>query len=191
MVALAAEVAVVGRAFLLAIGRADRAVRVENQLVRWSVLAKPVHPLTGHSPERIEVVRVAQHICLKAGHLARGGGVPIHGAPSHDMTHDRIDLQPFGVVDIFIPSQTAIDGLADQGCYRMTDIAAGTKVEQFRGTRFSQLSRLIEIPKREKAGIRTDLCPMELQLDDAFETDSQSLLTCFPHRGLPLFTDRA
>ena len=83
-----------------------------------------------------------------------------------------LDPQPFGVVDIFIPSQTAIDGLMQQGRHHMTDIAAGVKVEQFRGTRFGQLTHLIEIPKREKTRIRTDLCPIELQLDGAVKTDS-------------------
>jgi len=111
VVALTFEVAVVGRAFLLAIGRADRAVHVEDQLAGWTPLADSVHPFAGHRQERVEVVRVAQHVCLKTGHLARGGSVPIHGTPSDDVTHDGIDPQPFGVVDIFIACQAAVDGL--------------------------------------------------------------------------------
>jgi len=121
--------AVVGRAFLLAVRRADRTVHVEDQPVRGSALANPVYPLTGHGHERIEVVRVAQHVGLKAGHLAGGGSVPIHGPPSDDVTHDRIGPQPFGIVDILISGQAAVDRLTQQGRHRMADIAAGAKVE--------------------------------------------------------------
>ena len=70
MIARAAEVTVIGCPFLLAVGRADRAIHVEDQLVGGSALANPVHPLTGHRHKRIEVVRVAQHVCLNVGYLA-------------------------------------------------------------------------------------------------------------------------
>ncbi len=101
------------------------------------------------------------------------------------MTHDRIDPQPFSIVDIFISSQTAIDGLAEQGRHRMTDVAAGAKVEQLCATRLNQWNRLIEVTEGEETSIRTDLCPMEFQLDDTVKTDSQGLLTCFTPRGSP------
>ena len=73
----------------------------------------------------------------------------------------------------------------------MADIAASAKIEKFSGAGFSQLHRLIEIPKGEKTGIRTDRRPVELQLDGAVKTDSQVILACFTHRVLPLFTGRA
>jgi hypothetical protein len=72
----------------------------------------------------------------------------------------------------------------------MADITAGAKVEQFRGAGFGQLSGLVQITKGEKTGVRTDLCPMEFQLDNRVKADPQSLLTCLTHRVLPLFTDR-
>jgi hypothetical protein len=51
---------------------------------------------------------VAQRICLKAGRLAGGCSVPIHRPPADDVTQDRIDPQPFGIVDIFISGQAAV-----------------------------------------------------------------------------------
>lgn len=58
------------------------------------------------------------------------------------------------------------------------------------GSRLGQLSHLIDITKREKAGIGTNPCSMEFQLDDTAKTDSEGLLTCLTHGGLPLFMDR-
>jgi hypothetical protein len=89
---------------------------------------------------------------------------------------------------ILLPILT--DRHSRQGCHRMADIAAGTKIEESSGTGFGQVGHLVEITKEEKTSIRTDLRPMELQLDDAVKTDSQGLLTCFPRRGLPLFIHR-
>jgi hypothetical protein len=55
MVAGAAEVAVVGRALLVAIGRADARIQVENHLLRRAAVVNPVDPKPVQSAARNSV----------------------------------------------------------------------------------------------------------------------------------------
>jgi len=55
MIAGASEVTVVGRSFLVAMGRADAAVHVENDLLRRATVMNAVDPLTGKIAKRGEV----------------------------------------------------------------------------------------------------------------------------------------
>jgi len=47
--------------------------------------------LTGHIHQRSNVIRVIQHVRLKAGYLAGERRVPVNGVPSDYVTHDGID----------------------------------------------------------------------------------------------------
>ena len=69
MVAGAAEVAVVGRSFLVAMGRADAAVHVENDLRRRVPVMNPVNPSAGKIGKRGEVFFGGQNLRLEATHL--------------------------------------------------------------------------------------------------------------------------
>src|SRR3954454_18162049 len=71
MIAGAGEVAVIGAAFLLAVGRAFTRIHVEYDGLRPSPAAHFVDPLTRQIGQRSKVLRPAQPSCLEAAHLAR------------------------------------------------------------------------------------------------------------------------
>jgi hypothetical protein len=87
MVAGAAEMPVIGAAFLLAVGRALARIHVEHDHLQRSPLLYLVDPLAGQIGEGGEVFRPRQPLSLEASHLACRGGGP-----------RRIVAQPLGVV---------------------------------------------------------------------------------------------
>ena len=90
MIAGAGEVAVVGGAFLIAIGRADARVHVEHDAVRRAAAMHPVDPLPGEIGERGEVLITRQPLRLEAPHLAGGGRLLRHGPTADNPAHRRI-----------------------------------------------------------------------------------------------------
>ena len=75
VVAGAAEVAVVGRAFLLSICLAHRAVQVEDQLLGWLSLVNPVDPIAGKVDQLLEVALCAVDLRLEPAYLAAGSSL--------------------------------------------------------------------------------------------------------------------
>src|SRR4051794_8730022 len=67
----AREVAVIGAAYLLAVGRAFARIHVEYDGLRPPPAAHFVDPLTRQIGQRSKVLRPAQPSCLEAAHLAR------------------------------------------------------------------------------------------------------------------------
>ena len=96
VVALAREVAVVRRAFLIAVGLADRTVHVEDQLADGASLPDQVHPPAGQVHQHSEVVGMDQHVGLEARHLAGRSRLPVRGTSTHHVTHHGINAQSFG-----------------------------------------------------------------------------------------------
>jgi hypothetical protein len=70
----AAEVAVIGAAFLFAVGRAFTQIHVENDDSRRSPLVHLVDPLAGQIGESGKVLGLAQPLRLEPAHLAGRGG---------------------------------------------------------------------------------------------------------------------
>ncbi len=64
VIAGAAEVAVVGRAFLLTVGRADRTVHVQDQLANRLAFADTIHQHTGQTAQRLEGLRGRVRVCV-------------------------------------------------------------------------------------------------------------------------------
>jgi hypothetical protein len=81
MVAGAAEVAVVGRALLVAIGRADARIQVENHLLRRAAVVNPVDPKPGQIGKGGEVVVGRQELGLEAAHLAADAACLVTAPP--------------------------------------------------------------------------------------------------------------
>ena len=75
VVAGAAEVAVVGQAFLLSICLAHRAVQVEDQLLGWLSLVNPVDPIVGKVDQLLEVALCAEDLRLEPAYLAAGSSL--------------------------------------------------------------------------------------------------------------------
>src|SRR4051794_8595972 len=82
VVAGAAEVAVPGRALLRAVGRALRAVHVEDDAVRRSAFVHPIDSGAGQSGERRQVRLGREPPGLEAAHLAARRGRPIDALPA-------------------------------------------------------------------------------------------------------------
>ena len=91
MVAGAVEVAIPGRPFLRAMGRAHRAVHVERNPTQSLGGMVAIDPAARHVGQCREVLWRGQHLGLEPPHLARRGCLMIEGAATHDLTHHRID----------------------------------------------------------------------------------------------------
>ena len=68
MIASALEVAVVGRPFLIAIGRADRAVHIKDDLLEWPAFVNPVHRDAGQVHQELKILGLSQCLCFKSAH---------------------------------------------------------------------------------------------------------------------------
>jgi len=86
----ATEVAIVGAAFLLAVGRALARIHVEHDDPRRSPLVHLVDPLAGQIREGGKVLGPAQPVRLEPAHLAGRGGKPGDGPVPHRPAHRRI-----------------------------------------------------------------------------------------------------
>src|SRR5215213_533932 len=71
-----AKVAIIGAAFLFAMGGTLARIHVEYDDLRPSPPAHFVNPLTGQISESRKVLGPAQPLCLKAAHLAGRSGKP-------------------------------------------------------------------------------------------------------------------
>ena len=122
--------AVVGRALLLAVGLADRAVHVEDELGELAVLMGLVDPLAGEVHQVLEVLVGAEGLGLEAGHLAGGGCRVVLGPAADHGPHGGIEAEAFGVVDILVAGQPAVDRLAQQGAQAVLGVLSGAGVVQ-------------------------------------------------------------
>src|SRR5271166_6934805 len=105
MVAGAAEMAVIGAAFLCAIGRAHARIHVEHDDPRRAPPVYGVNPSARQIGESGEVLRSSQPLGFEAAHLA-GRGSPTHWRFATDNpTHRRITAQPLGVVHVLVAGQ--------------------------------------------------------------------------------------
>ena len=137
VVAGAAEVAVPGRALLLAMGRALGAVHVEDDAVRRPALVHPVDPGAGQIRERREVRLGRQPLGLEAAHLAGRGRRPVETLAADDGAHRRIAGEPLGVVDVFVAGEPAVDRLAQQPEQLVADVLAAPALGERRMRRSS------------------------------------------------------
>src|SRR6516162_1398894 len=105
MVAGAAEVAVVGTAFLLAVGWALARIHVEHDHPRRSSLVHLVDPPAGQISKSGKVLGPTEPLRLEAAHLARRGGSSGDRPVADHPAHRRVATQSFGVVHVLITSQ--------------------------------------------------------------------------------------
>src|SRR5919112_2999774 len=93
MITGAGEVAVIGAAFLLAVGRAFARIHVEYDGLRPPPAAHFVDPLTRQIGQRSKVLGPAQPLCLKAAHLAGRGGRPADRSVPNYPAHCGVTAQ--------------------------------------------------------------------------------------------------
>jgi hypothetical protein len=125
MVAGAAEVAVVGRALLVAIGRADARIQVENHLLRRAAVVNPVDPKPVQIGQGGDVVVGRQELGLEAAHLAGGRGLLGHGSSADNPPHGRIVTEAVGVVDVLVAADPPEGGLTEQADHPVLPVLPG------------------------------------------------------------------
>src|SRR5674476_71497 len=112
MIAGAGEVAVVGGAFLVAIGLAHTRVHVEHDAVQRATAVYPVNPSPAKIGERNKVLIIRKPLGLEASHLAGGGCLLRCGPTANNPSHRRITPEPVGVVHVLVSGDTPKHRLA-------------------------------------------------------------------------------
>ena len=97
--------AVVGAAFLLAIGRALARIHVKHNHLWRAPLVHLVNPLAGQIDKSGEVLGVVQPLRLEPAHLGGRGCASSNGAIADHPTHGGIAAQPTGVIHVFVAGQ--------------------------------------------------------------------------------------
>ena len=100
MIASAAEVAVVCRSLLFAMGRADAAVHVENDHLRWAAVMNTVDPGPVHVDQGFNVRIARQKLRFETPHLAGGCSLSFHGFASNNPTHGGITSQTLAIIHV-------------------------------------------------------------------------------------------
>ena len=182
MVAGAAKVTIVRRALLFAMGRADAAVHVENDHLRWAAVMNLVDPHPVHVGQDLNVYIGRQKFRLEAPHLAGRSRLSFDGFASNNPPHGRITPETVGVVHIFIATKTAKHRLTELPRHAVPSVLAGTAVLENIPGNLGQAKRVVKLPIGEQPAVRGDLGTMKFQLQTAVEID--------PQRGLSAFTRR-
>jgi len=165
MIAGASEVTVVGRSFLVAMGRADAAVQVENDLLRRATVMHTIDPLAGKITKRGEVFLGGQNLRLEAPHLTGRCRPPLDGMTANNPTHGGITAQTVGVVHVVVATKTAKNGLAELPDHAMPPVLAGTTVGKNIASHLSKFNGGIKLSVGKQTGVSSDLGPVELKLE--------------------------
>ena len=173
--------AVVGGAFLLAVGFTDAAVLVEHDHRLWFALVHTIDPGAGQISQCREVGLPGQPSGLETAHLAGRGGGAIEAVPIHHGTHCRIVCQTISVVDVLIAGKPAEHGLAKQTSQQVAGVLAAAALRQHRTGEISEAERVIQFSVDQDAGIGGDAAAMEFQLQAAVEIDPQRAIIRFTH----------
>ena len=123
--------AVVGRALLLAVGLADRAVHVEDEPGELAVPVGAVDPLAGEVHQPLQVVRVVRVSVSNRAISLVEAAVWSLARPPTTVRIGGIDAESLGVVEVLVPGQAAVDRLPQQGGEAVLSVLAGPCVLQF------------------------------------------------------------
>jgi DNA-binding transcriptional LysR family regulator len=130
VIAGAAEVAVVGRAFLVAVGRADAGIHVEDHAFRRFAIINLVDPYPGQLGKGRDVVAGGQELSLEASHLAGRCRLFGDSTTAADPSHGRIVPQAVGVVHVLVAAETTEGGLPKQARHSVLAIPADPRIDQ-------------------------------------------------------------
>ncbi len=191
VIAGAAEVAVVGRAFLLAMGRADGAVHVEHDQLRRLAVVNPVDPLARQVRKGSEVVVGRQQLGLEPPHLAGRGAAALDRLAADDPAHGGIAPEPVGVVHVLVTGEATIDRLTQETDDAVPAVSAGSAVCENFARQWRQPEGVVEFAIGEQTGVGGDPRSVELQLQAAVENGPQGPPIRFtlrvPHPSRPPF----
>jgi hypothetical protein len=156
MVASAAKMAVIGAAFLLAIGWALARIHVEHDPLRRSAFVHLIDPLAGQIGENGKVFGPAEPLRLKAAHLAGRGGRSSDRSVTDHPAHCGIAAQPVSIVHILVAGQSSEHRLAQQTDQSMPTVLTGARIGQRVGTRAGQAQCVIQLAIRQQPGVGGD-----------------------------------
>ena len=82
--------AVVGRPFLIAVGRADAGIHIQDDALQWTAAMNAVDPLTAEVDERGGVLVACEPLRLEAPDMTCGCRLLCHGVTNNNSAHGRI-----------------------------------------------------------------------------------------------------
>ena len=153
MVAGAAEVAVVRRSLLFAMGRADATVHVENDHLRRGPVMNTVDPRPVHVGQDFNVRIGRQKLRLEAAHLAGGRSLSFDGLAPNNPTHGGITSKALSVVHVFITADTSKQRLAELLRHAVPSVLASTDIVKHVSGNLAQAKGIIKLSIGEKPAI--------------------------------------
>ena len=157
-----AIIAMVGHAFLPAVGRIVRAIKVEHD-VRGHTIALPLLQVEPDQRHRQAVARLGIDGILQAGEGGLAGQVRLLGQASADQLEERIGAQGVGIILILVATGDLEDALAHQRLQRVTDRATAP-LGDVRGQSGTQAERGIGLREPAQTAIAGELWPIEARL---------------------------
>ena len=112
-----------------------------------------VDPGAGQVGERGEVGLGGQPLGLESTHLAGRSGGPIEPLPAHNGTHGRIAGEPFGVVDVLVAGEAAVDRLPQQAEQPVADVLAAPAFGESRRRQGGEAEGIVQLPVGEQPTI--------------------------------------
>jgi len=179
----AAEMSVVGAAFLLAVGRALARIHVEHDDPEQLPLLHLVDTLAGQIGELGKVLGPAQPLRLEAADLASRGGRASNRSISDHPADRRVAAQPLGVVCVLVAGQPPKHRLTQQPRQPVAAVLAGACVRQRSSSRVGQAQRVIQLAVSQQPGSRGDRRAAKLQPQTTVEIQPQTTIVRFTCRA--------
>ena len=169
VIAGAVEMPVPGGAFLIAMGRVDRAVHLQHDELQPAAIMDAVDPCAVQVGQRRPVLGQGQRPGLEPPHLRGRSRLRSHGTATDDLAHDRVKGPPVRVVDIFITRQPPADRLPEQPVEPMDRVLAPAAVAQCPRRKIGQPERVIQCAHHQQKAVRTELRAASFQPQPAVE----------------------
>lgn len=118
---------------------------------------------------------------FETDHLTGGDRCLVLGPATDHGSQGGIETEAFGVVDILVASQSAVEGLAEEGQQAVLGVLSGAGIVQAGPRRCGQEEGVIEFAVGEKSGVSGDGGAVELQLDLPVEIDAQGVVVAVTH----------
>jgi hypothetical protein len=169
-------VAVVGGAFLIAIGLAHTGVHVEHDAVQRTAAVHPVNPSPAEIGKREKVLIIRKPFGLEASHLAGGGSLLRCGVTADNPAHRRITPEPVSVIHVLVSGKPTKHRLPQHSDQIMPTVPARASISQTLPGDGHQAERIIELAIGKQPCIRCDTGTVKLQLEAAVEIEPSSVL---------------
>ena len=109
----------------------------------------------------------------------------VDALPADDGPHRRIAGEAFGVVDVFVAGEAAVDGLAQQAKQPVANVPSAPTLGKSRRGYRGQAEGVVQLAVGEQPTVRGDPSAMEFQLDPAVEGDPEAATLCLHPSRLP------